>query len=214
MNTIRLMTLLGVVLFTVSANAQTERKFYYPKLSPGSADMDRIKADISMQLANGIWVDDQKNKLKDKPKNILVLDDRIEFKLKHQNTIFYFSEIPLDYNISAYEGSTLKNENGSVITTWSSIWFGNFSFSCYSSEPIMKLADDLFFIQYHLNEKRYSSQLILFEPIAAQYRALKVKPPVSEEQRESIVQANSFNQEKVYHKAIELYLKIELHQTA
>ena len=79
----------------------------------------------------------------------------------------------------------------------------------------MKLADDLFFIQYYLNEKRYSSQLILFEPIAAQYRSLKAKPTVSEEQREKIVQANSYNQQKIYNKAIELYITaMELDQTA
>ena len=46
-----------------------------------------------------------------------------------------------------------------------------------------------------------------FEPIAAQYRALKVKPPVPEEQRKYIVQANSMTQAKNYIEAINLYDK-------
>lgn len=46
-----------------------------------------------------------------------------------------------------------------------------------------------------------------FESIAAQYRALKVKPPVSEEQRKFIVQANAMGQQKEYAEALGLYLK-------
>lgn len=68
--------------------------------------------------------------------------------------------------------------------------------------------------QKNLNDKTLAS-VKDFEPTAAEYRKLKVKPPVSEEQRKYIVQANSFNQQKSYVKAIELYKKaIELDQTA
>ena len=53
-----------------------------------------------------------------------------------------------------------------------------------------------------------------FEPIAVEYRALKVKPPVSEEQRKYIVQANSMTQQKNYVEAIKLYDKaIAIDQT-
>jgi hypothetical protein len=45
------------------------------------------------------------------------------------------------------------------------------------------------------------------EPIAARYCALKEIPPVSEELRKYIVQANMFNQQKQYYKAIALYNK-------
>jgi tetratricopeptide (TPR) repeat protein len=77
------------------------------------------------------------------------------------------------------------------------------------------LADHLFFIRRPFYGKRYESQIALFGPIAAQYRALKIKPTVSEEQRKYIVQANSLNQQKEYGKAIELYSKaIDLDQTA
>ena len=57
--------------------------------------------------------------------------------------------------------------------------------------------------------------LVKFEPIAAEYAALKVKPPVAEEQRKYIVQANLLNQQKQYQQAIELYVKaIQLDPTA
>lgn len=84
---------------------------------------------------------------------------------------------------------------------------------------ILVLADYLFYFQSHLNiqtiQQRYDSLIILFKPIAAQYCTLKVKPPVSEEQRKYIVQANMFNQEKSYGKAIDIYKKVvELDQTA
>lgn len=66
-----------------------------------------------------------------------------------------------------------------------------------------------------LNERKFASDLLLFEPVAAKYRELKVKPTVKEEQRKYIVQANSFNEQKTYSKAIELYKKaIELDRTA
>ena len=50
-------------------------------------------------------------------------------------------------------------------------------------------------------------RLAQFESAAAEYRALKVKPPVSEEQRKLIVQANAMSQQKEYGEALSLYLK-------
>ena len=64
-------------------------------------------------------------------------------------------------------------------------------------------------------KKEMERQLTLFEPLAAKYRELVIKPPVSEEQRKYIVQANSLNQRKDYAGAIDLYLKaIELDPVA
>jgi tetratricopeptide (TPR) repeat protein len=224
MKTSRLMTLLAILFFIVKANAQTEVKPYYPELRSGIIDMSIVRADISElfkknsrgQIAYWIYIFDQKNNLRDKPDNVLVLEDRIEFKLKRQNTIIYFSDLLYDNIIEVHETLPVTKDNGDVIISSTYFWLGNFGFSgCYSNEPIKQLADDLFSIQYYLNEKRYSSQLTLFEPIAAQYRVLNVKPPVSEEQRKYIVQANSFNEEMQYTKAIELYKKaIEVDQTA
>jgi tetratricopeptide (TPR) repeat protein len=69
-----------------------------------------------------------------------------------------------------------------------------------------RFADDLFVIQ-QVPKKAQADRLALFEAKAAQYRTLKVKPPVTEEQRRFIVQANAANQQKDYGAAIDLYLK-------
>jgi tetratricopeptide (TPR) repeat protein len=70
-------------------------------------------------------------------------------------------------------------------------------------------------IKNQLIKRLYNYKLVLFEPIAEQYRSLKIKPSISEEQRKYIVQANGFNEQKIYQKAIEFYKKaIEVDQTS
>jgi tetratricopeptide (TPR) repeat protein len=69
-----------------------------------------------------------------------------------------------------------------------------------------KIADDLYFIQKHIG-KYDEEKLALFKEKAAQYRALETKPPLSEQQREYIVQANALTQHKDYAGAIDRYLK-------
>jgi tetratricopeptide (TPR) repeat protein len=69
-----------------------------------------------------------------------------------------------------------------------------------------KFADNLFFIQQTL-KKQHEERRVFFESKAAQYRALTIKPPISEEQRKQIVLANVLNQNKDYAGAIDLYLK-------
>lgn len=87
---------------------------------------------------------------------------------------------------------------------------GLMSFLFGNLAEAQRFADDLFFIQQNI-EKDHKEQLALFESRAAQYRTLKVKPPVSEEQRRYIVQANALNERKNYAGAIDLYTKtIEL----
>ena len=80
-----------------------------------------------------------------------------------------------------------------------------------------RFADTLFFRQQQVKTyaKRLDEQLTRFEPVAAEYRALAVKPAVSEDQRKLIVQANVLTQQKEYGKALALYQKgIQLDRTA
>lgn len=84
----------------------------------------------------------------------------------------------------------------------------------HGAERAQRVADLLFFIQHNIvsinNEK-----LAEFEKKTAQYRSLQAKPKMGEEQRKLIVQANSFNQQKNYEKAIDKYLKaVELDPTS
>lgn len=72
------------------------------------------------------------------------------------------------------------------------------------------LADALFLLQQQqkANLNTPDKELARFESLAAQYRALTIKPPVSEEQRRYIVQANALAEQKQYEKAHEKYLKV------
>jgi tetratricopeptide (TPR) repeat protein len=208
MKTIRLMTMMAVVLLTTLANAQTTFKtekhgpVYYP-----DKEMSKIKAEIAEILKKDIaGIYDKKNGDWVKAKDILVLDDRIEFMVKNQRTVINFSDL-FDYTIEVGEVS-MTGEDGKYYLNNYELDLGDFLIRFHKKfEPASQMANDLFFIQHQLRRNRFSSQLALFKPIAEKYRALKVKPPVSEEQRKYIVQANSFNQQKQYYNAIQLYNK-------
>lgn len=83
---------------------------------------------------------------------------------------------------------------------------GLMSFHFAELPDAQRFADDLHIIQQNL-EKDHRERLALFKAKAAQYRGMKVKPPVSEEQRKYIVQANALNAQKDYAGAIDLYSK-------
>jgi len=75
---------------------------------------------------------------------------------------------------------------------------------------VRALADALYLIQQHqmkTTDEEQKKKLALFEPLAAQYRALPTKPAMSEDQRRLVVQANVANGQKDYAQAIELYEK-------
>jgi tetratricopeptide (TPR) repeat protein len=94
---------------------------------------------------------------------------------------------------------------------------GVFSLRCRTLDTAVKLADLILFHKTKLREYVGSldKQLVLFESVAAQYRALAVKPQISEEQRRLIVQANALTQQKNYTEAMEQYEKaIKLDLTA
>jgi tetratricopeptide (TPR) repeat protein len=191
MNINKLIIFLVVVLFCAVASAQ-------PK------DLASVKKHVT-ELLNGrivvYEVNVETNTLGNPlgfPKEVLVMDDRIELKFKRQNVTIRLSDL-LDYTIKSPEHGFVP--------------LGNLSF--HMGNKATELANDLIIMQRQFIEKQFGSQLALFEPVAAQYRALKVKPSVSEEMRKFIVQANFLNQQKMYEKAIETYKKaIELDQTA
>lgn len=82
---------------------------------------------------------------------------------------------------------------------------------------LKKAADNLYFIKQSLGNltETQNKKIASFEPIAAEYRALRVKPQMTEEQRKLIVQANSSSERKEYGIAIDLFNKaIELNPTS
>jgi hypothetical protein len=72
-----------------------------------------------------------------------------------------------------------------------------------------RFADDLFFLQREAAKKGPGQDSVTpgFEALAASYRAAAAKPPVTEELRRYIVQANALGQQKDYTGALELYGK-------
>ena len=129
-------------------------------------------------------------------KSVPVLDDRIEVAPRIP---FFYADLP-DYTIAVtrYAGEAY----GYVVH------FGNrLSFLFDNSADARRFADDLFVIQQSLGKGQEEWQA-RFEAKVAEYRATGIKPPVTEEQRKYIVQANARSKRKEYLDAIYLYRKV------
>lgn len=113
--------------------------------------------------------------------------------------------------LAGVEMSLLTPEWDFAVNEWGPSWKITFpDFVITGSLPELKKAsDNLYFIQKTLENltEKQNKELTLFEPIAAEYRSLSVKPRITEEQRRLIVQANAYTQEKDYAGAIDRYNK-------
>lgn len=218
MKIIRLLTILASVFLTIPANAQTEEIFYSPKLP--QVEMSEAKTTLA-RIFKRITIEQKMGEKKvsynpDFIKGARVYDDRIEIFHKGMNFEFNFYAM-LNHTIAVRKWSSMPDAGDQ--SYYRVLKFEGFTLYGHNAEDAMKLADYLFFFQQHLNIQPLEQQLDLmiaqFIPIAAQYCSLKIKPPVTEEQRKFIVQANSFTEQKQYVNAIELYKKaIELDQTS
>lgn len=211
----RFLFLMGMTIFTFNTNAQniitdppnkSIPEFYY--------DNEEIKKSVTKiaELTDkGVTV----YRLRVNPtnsyhtwgteKNVQVLEDRIEFTKNDEKASFPFTQIINSVRFGDYFGRI-------------SIYFGDFQISVKGKEAGQKVKKEFEILiekNKNLHYENRKSQLVLFEKNAAEYRALKMKPPVSEEQRKFIVQANAFNEKKMYNDAIRLYEQaIEVDQTA
>lgn len=169
-----------------------------------------VKSDLD-ELLKHTFVYNQKMKFVTLPTVTSVTDDKFQVAHKSKVLAFNIPEIKdvevLDWGKSNSVGTTGHYQYSVQIQTT--------IFSWKDLTQAEKFADGIAFLhQKYLNQISKADEET-FAPIAAEYRSLKVKPPVSEEQRKFIVQANSFNQQKLFDKAIEYYNKaIELDQTA
>lgn len=184
---------------------------YHPQIQPGMT-FDSIRNDL-IRTITSTNIPDQDGRVLALADGCAVLDDRLEISYASKQgpsnlTLFYYH---LLYSRIVVE--VLQNGSGGYkinLPELPSLGYRKLS-------NAQKIADALFFIQQQVKkaEAERNNQLARFEPTAAEYRALKVKPPVSEEQRRIIVQANALSQQRKYGKAIEQYLKaIELDPTA
>jgi len=151
------------------------------------------------------------------PTGILVFDNRIEFSFSGQiNSPFPVININYTYLINnRLKMSRIESRasNGTVVIE-NHLKIGGLTLTinwAYKN-TLSSIMNDLTFIQAKLQDTYFD--MATFEVKALKYRSLKEKPPLLEEQRKYVVQANTFTQLLNYYKAIELYLKvIKLNQT-
>jgi len=218
------------MMFTLVAamlgGCATAPEIYYPTLPPGITTIEAAKEDLATLLKTPIriycWDAGCIYGEKDKASvfipgiekiNYSKIDGRVFF-IEARSLPVYSDRVDIPFYPLFFEDMLEPNFNLVVeryppappfIELPSRI---SLSFSDYASEPakFQRIVDDLFFIQQALKKQR-EEQLTLFASKAARYRALNVKPSISEEQRKYVVQANAFNQEQNYVKAIELFNK-------
>jgi len=128
-----------------------------------------------------------------------------EFKVSHKSRTIV-TTIPDIQEVNVLDWSD-RNDVGTTGHFRYSMELQKTVFSWDDLKTAQDFADAIAYLKNKRQMKISKENFEVFEPIAAQYRALKVKPPVSEEQRKYIVQANSMTQLKNYAEAIKLYDK-------
>ena len=221
MKTVRLITLLALTFFTGFAEAQSAKNTYSPKLPQVELSIAKINLARILKTTS-VWQSGP-NYIPPPPLdeivNVSVSNNRIQIDYKSSNQTIYFSDIfQNEIGVSYCKG---KPSYPCLVMVGNYYFSFTYYFSVHNirdGELTKELADYLLYFQHYSIQnvkQRCDSLITLFKPIVEQYRELKVKPIVSEEQRKYIVQANSFNEQKLYGKAIELNEKaIEVDQTS
>jgi tetratricopeptide (TPR) repeat protein len=212
---IRFIVFMGMTISTFNATAQNLNHYRIPEFYSDNEDVKKSVAIIKeLVTGKGTVVSRLQSVEPGKEdyltwgteKNIRVLEDRIEFTNKDESTNVTFKHIVNGFGYFSIGGKI----QGVIL--------GDFRIAVREKGGGQNLKNE-FDILIKKNKNLYyearKSQLVLFEPTAAEYRALKVKPPVSEVQRKFIVQANAFNEKKMFNEAIALYEQaIGVDQTA
>lgn len=212
MKILKLITLasLAIINSGIYTSAQTKvtaAQADYLKL-PRSDENEKKKATIAEILKEDVEVEDIKNNQTGDAADIQVLDDRIEFRIRNKNKVLYYYEFS-DQVISP-EQPKIK-----YFLRVADFKFISRSLAVRHTNGVATLSSCLTSFQFQLKKEQYDYELTLFEPAAEKYRALSVKPAVSEEQRKFIVQANLLTGQKDYENAINIYRKaVELDQTS
>jgi tetratricopeptide (TPR) repeat protein len=205
MKTILSLTLIILSFLPFSASAQSNLSKESESKKNGSdqvvIDLVKVRETVADLLKEKIEILDKKTQLSDSPSDIKVLGDRIEFKIKGESTAIYFIDLAGDPIPAPYfkkNKSILSLLNFDLIT-------GGFN---NNYKRLVELRQNLILIQKDFKTKKEEANMAAFLQKIKEYRAMSVKPPLSEELRKFIVQANLFSQQKNYSKAIELYRKV------
>lgn len=160
-----------------------------------------------------------------KYKKAIVTNSGIELILRSQSIKIDFSKLfgEKDIELGRYYNLFMNERTGEKYHDTYNDWisglkqyhfsiikqgFGvKFPSSSYYPTCNMKLADALYTVQLKVNKNNRKSELEDFKKMVAQHQSEKNKPTMTEEQRKYVVQANFFNKQKDYEKAIALYKK-------
>ncbi|MEL7585531.1 MAG: tetratricopeptide repeat protein [Prolixibacteraceae bacterium] len=137
------------------------------------------------------------------PQSVAIKGSRFEIDTVGGSFIFPYSEY-IDLPV------LLEDNHGKPYTYPCFVWFRRaieFRFRPKDITLAQRFTDLFYFMQQELLKEREKEENA-FREMAAGYQALKIKPPVSEDQRRLIVQANAMNQQKQYVKAILLYKSV------
>ncbi len=241
MKTILFVLFFSALLLNGIVNVQTGEIFYYPKLI--KSDAISAKTILAGLIYSTTWgkpesvsVFDNRIEMTFKGKKRTITKQTVSFSdmASHPVAVTRFEVTPAVKSINAsinYFNYVIVLKNCSLFAkdVRNNFFYKDdlpapaFTFAdTYSKQNVpetesnyKKLADYLFFFAHPFMVQHYDSLLSQFKSVAEQYRALQVKPTVSEEQRKYIVQANAMSQNKEYNKAIDLYNKaLEVDQTA
>lgn len=182
-------------------NTNVNSGIYYPVIPSGKTLTDAVNALVDIIADRGVvYVDLSQEQGVVLAAKCSVSNNKVDFFGKNNGQLiasFYFYDLM---------GQTVVVESGRkgpriiALPGLIRLQFGE-------SEDAKKVADALYFIQLEVKgyRDRLEKQLAELEPLAAQYRALNVKPQITEEQRKLIVQANTLTQQKEYFKARDKY---------
>jgi tetratricopeptide (TPR) repeat protein len=175
----------------------------YPDLSTDRMKMmpteenRRVQTSIAELLKSGhITAYDKVNKTSGIPENVTTYDDRIEFMINNNKTLFYFEDVYLNgvtygYNKKIEVGNMQFRRDRDIAT-------------------LNKLKDSLIYIReqlrIELENQKYSGQLDAFKPLAAKYRAMDEKPTMTEALRKKIVQADVYREQNQFVDAINMLI--------
>lgn len=212
---------LAVVLAWTTPVSSQANDFYSPKLPAGITTIEAARQDLARLLEkrseamrifyNGIPAPplgspEAKTKFfQSYPQTKEILVNETFFTIDTYGVKVLPDKVDLPVQPLFYEdlpGFNITVENGAVaVSEQIELRLGRAAMA-----DAQRIADDLFFIQQNTTSHKQEKEAA-FQEKAASYRALKIKPPMSEEQRKYIVQADAFNERKEYTKAIAFYQK-------
>jgi tetratricopeptide (TPR) repeat protein len=206
MKRIRYLLFCGVLAYgtAASVSAQKITPVYNGTLRHSAIDkLDSVKKEFS-EMLNYVYYCKEPNQHRMLPyflpddKRVTVTPDSVSFNLSEK----------LRYTFLCANQQEIKIVKYTYVTTVYIIYLTNLEmgWKVKNLEYAKKLADDFVYFQ-HMKEFVSVKGDNRFDSLAIQYRALKVKPVVSEDERRYIVQANAMTQAKNYNRAIELYEK-------